>query len=84
MPVDNKALPAPAEATPAPSDSVVLKSESIAEATGVPPKVEAAPEPTPEVNSVLKAEVEEESLPGLPKPLSPYPNVSSFVVFCCC
>ncbi|KAI3449259.1 hypothetical protein Pfo_005924 [Paulownia fortunei] len=77
-PVTSKALPAPAEVTPAPSDSAVQKSESVPEVNSVPPKVEAAPEPTPEVNSVPKAEVQEESLPGLPRPLSPYPNYPDY------
>ncbi|KAL0412180.1 UNVERIFIED_CONTAM: Rhodanese-like domain-containing protein 4, chloroplastic [Sesamum latifolium] len=78
-PVTSKALPAPAEASPAPADSPVEKSEPTPEVNSVPAKVEAAPEPTPEVNSVPKAEVQEESLPGLSRPLSPYPNVNSFV-----
>ncbi|KAI3444434.1 hypothetical protein Pfo_001099 [Paulownia fortunei] len=67
-PVTSKALPAPAEETPAPVIAV----------NSVPPKVEADPEPTPEVNSVPKAEVQEESLPGLPRPLSPYPNYPDY------
>ncbi|KAL3829743.1 hypothetical protein ACJIZ3_018545 [Penstemon smallii] len=72
--VSTKALPAP---TPAPADSAVQTSEPIPEANNVPLKVEAPPEPTPEVNSVPKAEVKEESLPGIPRPLSPYPNITS-------
>ncbi|KAK6137085.1 hypothetical protein DH2020_029171 [Rehmannia glutinosa] len=74
LPATSKALPAPAETTPVPSESAVLKSEPITEAESVPPKVEAVPE----VNSVPKAEVEEESLPGLPRPLSPYPNYPDY------
>ncbi|PIN13884.1 hypothetical protein CDL12_13489 [Handroanthus impetiginosus] len=68
-PVTSKALPASAEVTPiAPSDNSVQKSESI------PPKVEAASE----VNFVPKAEVQQESLPQLSRPLSPYPNYPDY------
>ncbi|KAL0373792.1 UNVERIFIED_CONTAM: Rhodanese-like domain-containing protein 4, chloroplastic [Sesamum radiatum] len=77
-PVTSKALPAPAEANPAPADSPVEKSEPTPEVNSIPAKVEAAPEPTPEVNSVPKAEVQEESLPGLSRPLSPYPNYPDY------
>ncbi|PIN26518.1 hypothetical protein CDL12_00721 [Handroanthus impetiginosus] len=76
--VTSKALPGPAEATPVPSDSAVLKSESTAEANSASPIVEAAPEPTPEVNSVPKAEIQEESLPVVPRALSPYPNYPDY------
>lgn len=74
--INSKALPAPAEVTtptptPTPSISAVQTSESIPEANNAPSKVEAAPE----VNSVPKAEVQEESLPVVSRPLSPYPNV---------
>ncbi|KAK4415853.1 Rhodanese-like domain-containing protein 4, chloroplastic [Sesamum alatum] len=77
-PVTSKALPAPAEASPAPADSPVEKSEPTPEVNSIPAKAEAAPEPTPEVNSVPKAEVQEESLPGVPRPLSPYPNYPDY------
>lgn len=40
-------------------------------------KVDAVTRPAPEINSVPKTEVKAESLPGLPKPLSPYPIVMS-------
>ncbi|KAK4483522.1 hypothetical protein RD792_010719 [Penstemon davidsonii] len=70
--VSTKALPAP---TPAPADSAVQKSEPIPEVNNVPLKVEA---PTAEGNSVPKAEVKEEPLPGLPRPLSPYPNYPDY------
>ncbi|KAL1546356.1 hypothetical protein AAHA92_22962 [Salvia divinorum] len=60
----SKALPAAAEVTtPPPSPSIVQEAESVA---------------TPEVNSVPKAEVEEESLPLPPRPLSPYPNYPDY------
>lgn len=77
-PVTSKALPAPVEASPAPADSPVEKSGPTPEVNSVPAKVEAAPPPTPEVNSVPKAEVQEESLPGLSRPLSPYPNYPDY------
>ncbi|WOL02132.1 rhodanese-like domain-containing protein 4, chloroplastic [Canna indica] len=63
-------LPAPAEATPdtsassTPAAIVEVKPET---------KDEAATATPPEVNSVPKAEVKEESLPVTPRPLSPYP-----------
>ncbi|KAF5744414.1 hypothetical protein HS088_TW08G01019 [Tripterygium wilfordii] len=57
-PVISRSLPAPAEVT----------QESTAEA-----KVKTAADPTPQINSVAKTEMEEGSLPGLPRPLSPYP-----------
>lgn len=76
--VISKSLPAPTE--------VKQPGPSSAEATSsAPPKVEAAPQvnseanstpAAPEVNSVPKAQVQEESLPVLSTPLSPYPNVS--------
>ncbi|XP_042032552.1 uncharacterized protein LOC121779308 [Salvia splendens] len=75
----SKSLPAAAEVTtPPPSPSIVQEAESVPEANSTPLKVEAAPEPTPEVNSVPKAEVEEESLPLPPRPLSPYPNYPDY------
>ncbi|KAH6789287.1 thylakoid rhodanese-like protein [Perilla frutescens var. frutescens] len=68
LPVNDKGLPAPGERD-------VFKSEPIE----IPPEAEAAAEPTPEVmNSVSKAEVQEESLPGVARPLSPYPNYPDF------
>ncbi|CAI9764129.1 unnamed protein product [Fraxinus pennsylvanica] len=73
-----KALPAPVEANPAPADTSVQKSESIPEVNNAPPKVESAPEPTTEVNSVPKIEVQEKSLPGISRPLSPYPNYPDY------
>lgn len=74
--VSSKALPAPAEAASAPVDTNVQKSESITEVNNAPPEIKASPEPTPEVHSVPKVEVKEKSLPGISRPLSPYPNVS--------
>lgn len=38
-------------------------------------KVEASTEPAPVVNSIPNAEVEADSLPATPTPLSPYPYV---------
>lgn len=74
-PVTNKALPAPAEASPetASSDSTVQKAETASEL-----KVEAAAEPASQINSVPKPEVKAESLPGIPRPLSPYPYYPDF------
>lgn len=43
------------------------------------PSKAAVVEPTPELNSVPQAQVQAESLPVVPRPLSPYPNVSSFI-----
>ncbi|GKU96686.1 hypothetical protein SLEP1_g9897 [Rubroshorea leprosula] len=37
------------------------------------PKVEAAAERSPQINSVAKTEAKAESVPGFPRPLSPYP-----------
>ncbi|CAA2992321.1 rhodanese-like domain-containing 4, chloroplastic [Olea europaea subsp. europaea] len=76
--VSSKALPAPVEANPAPADTTVQKSESIPEVNNAPPEVESAPEPTPQINSVAKAEVEEKSLPEISRPLSPYPNYPDY------
>lgn len=72
VPVTSKALPVPADGSsepPAATDTV-FKAETVPE-----PKVEAAAEPVPEINSVPKAEVKEESLPRLSKSLSPFPYV---------
>lgn len=71
FPDTSKALPAPTEANPGTTSST---TEIVEEA---PSKIEAVVEPTPEINSVPKAEVQTDSLPGVPRPLSPYPNVSS-------
>lgn len=65
--VTSKALPAAAEANPASDDSPVQKSDFIPEA-----------ETTPEVNSVPQAEIQGESLPAHPRPLSPYPNYPDY------
>ncbi|KAL7002393.1 hypothetical protein U1Q18_003547 [Sarracenia purpurea var. burkii] len=59
-PVTSKALPAPVETISTVADNAVQKSE-------------VAAEPAPQINSVPKAEVKAESLPGISKPLSPYP-----------
>lgn len=59
----SKALPEPVEE---PSPTVT---------DGPVPKVEAAVEPAPKINSVPKEEVKAESLPGNSRPLSPYPFV---------
>ncbi|XP_021815252.1 rhodanese-like domain-containing protein 4, chloroplastic [Prunus avium] len=61
--VTSKALPAPAEATPEPTA-----------ANDTVQKAEAAPE----INSVPKPEVKAESLPGISKPLSPFPYYPDF------
>ncbi|KAJ7951283.1 rhodanese-like domain-containing protein 4, chloroplastic [Quillaja saponaria] len=58
----SNALPAPTEKN--------LEPATIPE-TAAQSKVEAAP--APEIISVPKTDVKAESLPGLPKPLSPYP-----------
>lgn len=72
MSVTSKGLPAPAEATPEPTaaNDTVQKAEAAVEL-----KVEAAAEAAPEINSVPKPEVKAESLPGISKPLSPFPYV---------
>ncbi|KAK4379216.1 hypothetical protein RND71_001078 [Anisodus tanguticus] len=54
--VSSNALPAPAEASPASATSTVEKTELVAMEEIAPPKVEATSPPTPEVNSVPKAE----------------------------
>ncbi|KAK9094222.1 hypothetical protein Scep_025691 [Stephania cephalantha] len=61
--LDEKALPGPEEGTTnaAVPDNTVQKASN---------------ETPPEVNSVPRAEVKEESLSGLSRPLSPYPYVS--------
>ncbi|PSS26287.1 Rhodanese-like domain-containing protein [Actinidia chinensis var. chinensis] len=59
--VTSKALPAPTEASPTITEDAVQKAEAVAV-------------PTPQVNSVPKAELEADSLPGIPRPLSPYPS----------
>ncbi|KAM1470285.1 hypothetical protein TB2_040800 [Malus domestica] len=71
----SKALPAPAEPTPEPTaaSDTVQKAEAVVE-----PKVEAATEATLEPNSVPKPEVKAESLPGISKPLSPFPYYPDF------
>ncbi|XP_052170615.1 rhodanese-like domain-containing protein 4, chloroplastic [Diospyros lotus] len=56
--VTSKALPAPPEASPA--APAVQKAEAMAE-------------PPPQINSVPRTEVKSESLPGISRPLSPYP-----------
>lgn len=69
-------LPSPAngKALPASTDSEVQKADDASES--VPqPKVEAAADPPPQVNSVPKTEVKADSLPGFQRPLSPYPAV---------
>ncbi|PIA34571.1 hypothetical protein AQUCO_03700097v1 [Aquilegia coerulea] len=76
--VDNKALPAPVEGT----TEAVLPNTVGVKAEGPPelkpqPEVKAAAE-TPTVNSVPKAEVKAESLPGLSGSLSPYPYYPDF------
>ncbi|KAJ4728143.1 rhodanese-like domain-containing protein 4, chloroplastic [Melia azedarach] len=73
-PVTSKALPAPTEAAPQPAstDSTVQKAEAAPELAPKPIEAPAA-EPVPQVNSVPKTEVKAESLPGIPRPLSPYP-----------
>lgn len=73
----SKVLPAPAADVTTPPPPATATAAVTAEEKSEPVlKVEeAAPEPTPVVNSVPKAEVKEESVPVLPRPLSPYPNV---------
>lgn len=64
--VTSKALPAAAEANLVSDDGLAQKSESNLETT-------------PEVNSAPQAEIQGESLPLHPRPLSPYPNVCSSI-----
>ncbi|XP_057978993.1 rhodanese-like domain-containing protein 4, chloroplastic isoform X2 [Malania oleifera] len=68
-PVTSKALPAPAEASSGPATVTELN-------TG--PNVQAVAKPIPEINSVPKTEVKEESHSGLSRPLSPYPYYPDF------
>lgn len=70
VPVTSKVLPVPADGSPEPPAASYLKAGAAPE-----PKVEAAAEPVPEINSVPKAEIKEESLPRLSKSLSPFPYV---------
>ncbi|XP_027161691.1 rhodanese-like domain-containing protein 4, chloroplastic [Coffea eugenioides] len=74
LPVTSKALPAPTEANPGTIGSTTERVESVPGVSDAPSKVEAVAEPTAEINSVPKAEVETDSLPGISRPLSPYPN----------
>lgn len=74
-PVISKALPAPAEASAVATVSTVQKAEAVPESDSAPPTVEAAAEFASEVNSVPQPEVKAESLPGLSRPLSPFPYV---------
>ncbi|KAG9448334.1 hypothetical protein H6P81_014462 [Aristolochia fimbriata] len=74
-PIDGKALlPAPAEGS-----SDVVPAASPAEKTDEAPtvKAEAAVEPQ-QINSVPKAEIKEESISGMKRSLSPYPNYPDF------
>lgn len=72
----SKALPAATVSSP--SSSIPI-AESVPRVTdNAPSKAEAVVEPTPDINSVPKAEVEAESVPGIPRPLSPYPNYPDF------
>ncbi|KAJ7962545.1 rhodanese-like domain-containing protein 4, chloroplastic [Quillaja saponaria] len=75
----SKALPAPAEKSPEPAtaDSTLQKAEATPD-TAAESKVGAAAAPAAEINSVPKTEVKAESLPGSPKPLSPYPYYPDF------
>ncbi|KZV57674.1 rhodanese-like domain-containing protein 4, chloroplastic [Dorcoceras hygrometricum] len=66
FPETTKALPAPVDVTTAPDDGAVQKSESV-------PEVQSDP-----VNSVPKSEIKEESLPGISRPLSPFPNYPDY------
>uniref|UniRef100_A0A5B7A8F8 Rhodanese domain-containing protein n=2 Tax=Davidia involucrata TaxID=16924 RepID=A0A5B7A8F8_DAVIN len=72
LPVTSKALPAEASTV----DNTVQKAEAVPESNAA--KVEAASEPPPLVNSVPKSEVKAESVPGLPRQLSPYPFYPDF------
>lgn len=65
----SKALPAATELSP---------SSTVPIAESVPQVTDNAPSKA-DINSVPKAEVEPESLPGIPRPLSPYPNVKLFI-----
>ncbi|OVA11447.1 hypothetical protein BVC80_9001g25 [Macleaya cordata] len=76
--VSNKALPAPTEESPNTDVTTnVLKAEESPE-LNPEPKVEATAEPPVEINSVPKTEVKAESLPRLPRPLSPYAYYPDF------
>ncbi|XP_028770455.1 rhodanese-like domain-containing protein 4, chloroplastic [Neltuma alba] len=76
---NGKALPAPTETMPepAPPASTVQKAEASPDAVSES-KVDAAAEPVPEVNSVPQPEVKAESVPGIQRPLSPYPYYPDF------
>ncbi|XP_042028348.1 rhodanese-like domain-containing protein 4, chloroplastic [Salvia splendens] len=70
LPANNKGL-----RDPALGGHDVMKSEPVVEAINVSPEAEPNPIPTAEaVDSVP----EEESLPTLPRPLSPYPNYPDY------
>ncbi|KAK6918261.1 hypothetical protein RJ641_016683 [Dillenia turbinata] len=70
-PANSKTLPPPAEVAESTVQEALAAPQMTAE-----PKAEKAPEPAPApvVNSVPMTEVKAESLPGLPRPLSPYPS----------
>ncbi|XP_047968247.1 rhodanese-like domain-containing protein 4, chloroplastic [Salvia hispanica] len=70
LPANNKGLPDPAL-----GERDVLKSEPVVEATDVSPEAEPNPIPTAEV---IDSVPEQESLPTLPRPLSPYPNYPDY------
>ncbi|XP_061353000.1 rhodanese-like domain-containing protein 4, chloroplastic [Gastrolobium bilobum] len=76
---NNKALPAPIDKSPEPAtaDWTVQKAEATPDSISKF-KVDAVTGPAPEINSVPNTEVMAESLPGLLKPLSPYPYYSDF------
>lgn len=77
LPVTSKALPAATEANIGTTDSTLERAESVLEVNDAPSKIEVVTEPTPEINLVSKPEVASDSFYGIPRPLSPYPNVSS-------
>ncbi|ONK81193.1 uncharacterized protein A4U43_C01F26320 [Asparagus officinalis] len=78
-PISAKSLPAPAqEASESPaSASPVMKADSVPE-TKPEIKEEAPAEPPPAINSIPKSEVSDESLPGVSRPLSPFPCYPDF------
>ncbi|XP_010915675.1 rhodanese-like domain-containing protein 4, chloroplastic [Elaeis guineensis] len=72
-------LPAPIEGNPDTStSSIPVQKADVVPGTKTEMKEAASTERSPTVNSVPKAEVREESIPVMPRPLSPYPYYPDF------
>lgn len=70
-------LPAAVEGNPdISSSSIPVQKVDAVPGTKAEMKEAASTEPSPTVNSVPIAEVQEESIPVMPRPLSPYPYVN--------